>query len=723
MARLKLYIFTFFEDLKGSLVDLSVIISIVAIYQFAILQTVPDDLPSLVAGLAFVAVGLALFLRGLELGIFPLGEDLSRQLARLSTRVWIVVFAFVIGFATTIAEPALIAIAHKAAVISNGQIDSLTLRLVVAFSVGVAIVIGVIRILVDHPIHWYIIGGYVLVVGMTAFSPEEIVGLAYDSGGITTSTVTVPLIAALGIGLTSSLKGRNPLLDGFGLIAFASVLPMIFVQGYGILAYVASDQTDVPSAAASEEAAAVVQSRLGYYAETLLQSVGDVLPVIVVILSFYWGVLRKRITGFGARAAGFAVVVLGLYFFVIGLEMGLFPVGESLAIELASTNNHPLIYSFAFTVGFATTVAEPALTAIARKADEISDGSIRQNRLRAFVAVGVGVGILLGAYRIIQGDSIVYYIMAGYVVVIIMTYFAPRTIIPIAYDSGGVTTSTITVPIVAALGLGLAQTIPNRDPLVDGFGLIAFASLFPMIAVLGYGISKREAIRYHERHILRLEKRAMSSMIRHLEGVEEGDGEEDQNYLETLHLKKKRIITITGETGSGVSTVTHKLADSLEYRRFSAGGLFRSIARQRDMTVEQLNDYAKRNNVIDREIDTLIRQLGEGSEIVLDARLGYYWIHDSFRVYLQVDPDIAAHRIFSDIEDGKRYEQGASTVNQTIISLQRQAESTQKRYMREYGVDITNTKPFDLIISSDDKTPEEIVEIIKKRYRAWTKRK
>lgn len=715
---LKLYIFSFFEDLKGSLIDLSIIIGIIAIFQFGILQTVPDNLPGMVIGLMFVVVGLALFLRGLELGIFPLGEDLSQQLARMKTRVWIVLFAFVIGFATTIAEPALIAIAHKAAVISDGQIHALTLRLVVALSVGFAIVIGVIRILANHPIHWYIIGGYILVIGMTAFSPEEIVGLAYDSGGITTSTVTVPLIAALGIGLTSSLKNRNPLLDGFGLIAFASVMPMIFVQGYGILAYLSDSGTEITKAASSSDGA-IAENTFWKYAEMFLQSIGDVLPVIVVILTFYWAVLRKSIKNFGHRAAGFGLVILGLYFFVIGLEMGLFPVGESLAVELANTRNLWLIYSFAFTVGFATTIAEPALTAIARKAEEISDGSIRQHLLRIFVALGVGVGILLGAYRIIHGDSIVYYIMAGYFVVIVMTFLAPRTIIPIAYDSGGVTTSTITVPIVAALGLGLAETIPNRDPLVDGFGLIAFASLFPMIAVLGYGISKREAIRFHERRILRLEQRTMSALIDHLEADPDGDGTENQTYLNTLHLQKKKIISITGQTGSGVSTVTKKLAEMLEYRKFSAGGLFRNIARHRGMTLEQLNDLAKKDRAIDREIDTLIRQLGEGSEVVLDARLGYYWIHDSFRVYLKTDPDTAAHRIFQEIEEGHRYEEGATTINQTIINLQRAAETTQKRYLRDYGIDISNTRCFDLIINTDDKSAEETAQLIRSKYQEW----
>ena len=213
----------------------------------------------------------------------------------------------------------------------------------------------------------------------------------------------------------------------------------------------------------------------------------------------------------------------------------------------------------------------------------------------------------------------------------------------------------------------------------------------------------------------------MSNMIRHLEGDLDGDGIDDQTYLETLHVNKKKIITITGQTGSGVSTVVQRLADALEYRRFSAGGLFRNIARHRNITVEELNDYAIENSVIDREIDTLIRQLGEGSEIVLDARLGYYWIHDSFRVYLQIDPDTAAHRIYQDIEEGNRFEEGARTINQTIVSLQGQAESTRKRYLRDYGIDINNTKPFDLIIDTSGVPVEEVVNRIRKSYNAWLK--
>jgi nitrogen regulatory protein PII len=168
--------------------------------------------------------------------------------------------------------------------------------------------------------------------------------------------------------------------------------------------------------------------------------------------------------------------------------MGLFSVGETMAFELTQYDNNIIIYSFGFLIGFSTTMAEPSLTAIAKKAKEISDGKINDFVLRLFVALGVAIGISLGAYRIVVGGEIVYYIMSGYLFVIVLTFMAPKYIVPIAYDSGGVTTSTVTVPLVAALGLGLATNIPGRDPLIDGFGLIAFASLFPMLTVMLYGI-------------------------------------------------------------------------------------------------------------------------------------------------------------------------------------------------------------------------------------------
>lgn len=226
--------------------DLLPIIFVIAFFQFMVLQQPIPNLGNLLVGTLCVILGLSLFIRGLNMALFPLGEALAYDFARKGSVVWLLVFAFALGFGTTIAEPALIAVADKAAEVAavGGMIADETvarrdyatgLRYTVALSVGIAIVIGVLRILRGWPIQVVIIGGYIGVMVMTAFAPKEIIGIAYDSGGVTTSTITVPLVTALGVGLASSIKGRNPMTDGFGLIALASLTPMMFVMAYGML--------------------------------------------------------------------------------------------------------------------------------------------------------------------------------------------------------------------------------------------------------------------------------------------------------------------------------------------------------------------------------------------------------------------------------------------------------------------------------------------------------
>ncbi len=236
----------FLRSMLSSLRDLAPIVLVIAFFQLVVLQQPIPNLGQLLGGLALVVMGLTFFVYGLEMGLFPIGETMAYAFARKGSLLWLVLFAFALGFGTTIAEPALIAVADEAATVAadGGLIAddlaaresyALGLRYTVAISVGAAIVIGVIRILKGWPIQWLIMGGYLGVVVMTVFAPAEIIGIAYDAGGVTTSTITVPLVTALGVGLASSIRGRNPMTDGFGLIAFASLTPMIFVMGYGIL--------------------------------------------------------------------------------------------------------------------------------------------------------------------------------------------------------------------------------------------------------------------------------------------------------------------------------------------------------------------------------------------------------------------------------------------------------------------------------------------------------
>ncbi|WP_405236422.1 DUF1538 family protein [Lentisalinibacter orientalis] len=234
------------RDLRDSLRDLTPIVVVIAVFELLVLRQPAATLAPLAGGVLLVVIGLTLFIYGLKLALFPVGENLAHALARKGSVFWLIVFAFALGFGTTVAEPALIAVAAEAGEVAAlaGAIEATPesetryatgLRMTVALAVGVALVLGVMRIITGWPLPAMIIGGYVIVVIATIFAPAEIVGIAYDSGAVTTSTVTVPLVAALGVGLASSLEGRNPMLDGFGLIAFASLTPIIFVMGYGIM--------------------------------------------------------------------------------------------------------------------------------------------------------------------------------------------------------------------------------------------------------------------------------------------------------------------------------------------------------------------------------------------------------------------------------------------------------------------------------------------------------
>ncbi len=243
-------------------------------------------------------------------------------------------------------------------------------------------------------------------------------------------------------------------------------------------------------------------SFFGLFIDTALSTVRDVLPIAAIIFGFQFLVIRRRAPNLRRVLLGFVYVLAGLVLFLIGLEQALFPLGKVMAAQLSDPafirgDSQPLgealgwddygwVYVFAAAIGFATTIAEPSLIAVAIKANQVSGGAVGVWGLRVAVALGVAIGIALGAYRIVTGTPLQWYIIAGYCVVLVQTVYAPRVIIALAYDSGGVTTSTVTVPLVAALGLGLAATVPGRSPLLDGFGLIAFASLFPIMTVMAY---------------------------------------------------------------------------------------------------------------------------------------------------------------------------------------------------------------------------------------------
>ena len=476
----------FVREFRKALRNLLPIVAVVVVFQLLVFRRMPEDPLQLVAGLLIVGVGIALFLQGLDLSVFPAGKNLANQFARRGALGLLLTFGFAIGFAAVVAEPALIAVAEQAELISEGRVSGIVLRVVIAVSVGLVIVLGMLRVLRGWAVHRILIGGYVVVLAITFVAPPEIVGLAYDSGGVTTNVVTVPLIAAIGIGLANSIRGRSALTDGFGLVALCVMAPMIAAQLYGMWVYTFGDADG--AASAGTEPTRDVTFWLEHIVG-LAEMVRDVAPMVIVVLFFQYVALRRRLSHPLRVAVGFAMVLVGLYAFVVGLQMGLFPLGTQMAEQLTDRGAPALILLFALSIGFATAMAEPALLAIADQAEHVSPAGISATVIRLLAAAGVAVGITLGAFRILAGGPLHYFVVGAFAVVIILVALAPKYIVALAFDLGGVTASQVTVPLVTALGIGLASAIEGRSPLIDGFGLIAFASIFPIISVLLYAIA------------------------------------------------------------------------------------------------------------------------------------------------------------------------------------------------------------------------------------------
>jgi hypothetical protein len=483
---LKQFQHTLIESARNLIPILLIIIG----FQLFVFQSVPDDVWTIIIGFIIVIIGVTFFLMGLEIGIFPLGNNLSSEFLERKSIVLFALFGFALGFSASIAEPAIIAVASQAGTITNGALDPWTLRLIIATSVGAITAFGIVRTIFGWDIVKIIIGGYVIVLVVTYFTPTAIIGLAYDSGGVATNVATVPLIVALGIGIASALQGRSVLKDGFGFVALAAITPMISIQLYGIFAlgsdfgleaieYIAEVEDD-SHYVAGFTIIGIIKDLFGTFL--------NILPIIATILIFQYLVIKKPLPNISGVVFGFIFLVIGLYGFIVGIKLGLFPIGESIASNLVSMNNVFFIYLFAFLIGFGTTMAEPALVAVIKQADKMSTTRLNVGIIRILVAVGVGFGILVGAYKIVNGYNIWLLITILYSIVVILTIFAPKDIVAFAFDLGGVTTSEITVPIVTAFGLFLATNIEGRDALMDGFGLIAFASVFPMITVIGYSV-------------------------------------------------------------------------------------------------------------------------------------------------------------------------------------------------------------------------------------------
>ena len=496
------------------------------LFQMLILRQVVTDSGIIAAGILAVIFGLMLFMEGLKVGLMPFGESLGSTLPAKSPLPVVLLIAFILGIGVTFAEPAIGALKAAGQIVNVKQAPYLytmlndwaeTLVLVVGMGVGLAAVLGTVRFIYGWSLKPLIYLTLVPTLGMTIYisqHPElsKMLGLAWDCGAVTTGPVTVPLVLSLGIGIAAAAGKKSSSLSGFGIVTLASLFPIIAVQGLAIYIAQTVSAAEIIEAATTTASIAAVPS---WYEQTpWLEIIGGlraIVPLVIFLLFVMLVVLRERIHNPAIIGYGIGLCVLGMILFSLGLSYGLSKLGEQSGslvpaafAFIDNVLNSPL-YSvavgltlalgFAWILGLGATLAEPALNALGVTVENLTNGAFRKSMLMYAVSFGVGCGIALGVAKIVFDIPIVYLVVPGYLVSVVLTFFSSEEFVNVAWDSAGVTTGPVTVPLVLAMGLGFANAVDA----IEGFGILSMASIGPIISVMVTGLWVKWKIRQRHR--------------------------------------------------------------------------------------------------------------------------------------------------------------------------------------------------------------------------------
>ncbi len=475
-------------------------------FQYLLLRSGVQGAGQVVGGLIAVIVGLMLFMEGLKLGLMPLGAALGETLP-VRSPLWLVLsVVFLLGVGVTFAEPAIGALKAAGSIVDPTATPRLatllneasgTLVLLVGAGVGLAAVLGTLRFVYDWSLKPLIYASVVPCLVLTAYAhfrpgTSEIIGLAWDAGAVTTGPVTVPLVLALGIGVAASVGRGAGSLSGFGIVTLASLFPILGVLILGLL-------VDPASSSVASASVAAAWHETSPWVEVIL-AVRAILPLVLFLVAVMILIVRRPIQNRGLVTYGIVLALLGMMVFNLGLTYGLAEIGGQSGgllpgtfAETESVSGSPLyafavgvglVVAFAWVLGFGATLAEPALNALGLTVEELTNGAFPKKLLMGSVAAGVAVGIALGVAQLVFGWALVWFLMPGYGLLLVLTFFSTEEFVNVAWDSAGVTTGPVTVPLVLAMGLGLGEAV--RAP--DGFGVLAMASLCPIASVLLSGM-------------------------------------------------------------------------------------------------------------------------------------------------------------------------------------------------------------------------------------------
>ena len=497
------------------------------LFQVFILQQAITDAGIISGGLFAVILGLMFFLEGLKVGLMPFGEILGNTLPAKATLPIVLIIALLLGIGVTFAEPAMGALKAAGQIVQVESAPYLyallndwsgVLVLMVGIGVGAAAVLGTLRLLNGWSLKPLIYFSLIPIIGLTLymeFDPElsKTLGLAWDSGAVTTGPVTVPLVLALGIGISASAGKEQSSLSGFGIVTLASLFPVLSVQ---LLALYLAFTTSPAEIIAAATHAAQLSATPAWYTQTpwqeIISGLRAIVPLVLFLLLILWGVLKETIQQPGHITYGITLAVLGMIMFNLGLSYGLAKLGGQsgslipaafMAIEAVTQSplyqvviGLMLALAFAWLLGFGATLAEPALNALGMTVETLTNGAFRKPVLMYSVSFGVAFGIALGVAKIVFGFSLVWLLLPGYALAVVLTHLSSEEFVNIAWDSAGVTTGPVTVPLVLAMGLGFGNAVHA----IEGFGILAMASICPILSVMLTGLWIRWKVNRKQRY-------------------------------------------------------------------------------------------------------------------------------------------------------------------------------------------------------------------------------
>lgn len=487
-----------------------------ALFQYIVLQRSVADAALIGGGLVAVMIGLMIFMEGLKLGLMPFGDIIGSSLPKKLPLPGVLTIAFLLGIGCTYAEPAIGTLQVAGSIVDPSKAPYLYTMLnahapmtvlLVGLGVGIAAVLGTVRFLYDwslKPLIFIALAPGVVLTTYCAMDPDlaTIVGLAWDCGAVTTGPVTVPLVLALGIGVANSGGKGSGQLSGFGIVTLASIFPVVAVLGLGIYLKFTVPVADILAAAEAAKAAAAAATNPAWHEVSpgldIVMGVQAIVPLVLFLLVVLFAVLREKLPNAFIIVAGLFMCVLGMCTFNVGLTYGLAALGAQtgslIPIAFVSLDGQPALYpaaigmfiaaAFAWLLGYAATMAEPALNALGVTVQNLTNGSFKKSMLMYAVAIGVATGIMLGVTKLIFDYNLLYILVPGYIIALVLTLISSEAFVNVGWDSAGVTTGPVTVPLVLAMGLGFGKAVGA----LEGFGILAAASIAPIVSVLALGV-------------------------------------------------------------------------------------------------------------------------------------------------------------------------------------------------------------------------------------------